>query len=53
MNDNRTPIEKIKAYFSVKEYISAEDQLDLQQKFGISNDDLKNCLGLIRKKNLF
>lgn len=50
MNDNRTPVEKIKAYFSVKGYLSAKDQLDLQQKLGISNDDLKRLSGLDAEK---
>lgn len=50
MNDSRTSIEKIKAFHSVKGYLSTEEQSDLQQKLKISDDDLKRLSGLDAEK---
>ncbi len=46
MNNERTPIEKIKAYHSTKGYLSKSNQLLLQTMMGITEEDLKRLSGL-------
>ena len=46
MNNERTPIEKIKAYHSAKGYLSKKNQICLQKMMGITEQDLKRLTGL-------
>ena len=46
MQELRTPIEKIKAFHSVKGYLSQEEQSYLQKKLNIQDEDLKRLSGL-------